>query len=89
MKHTEIDIHNYSHKELYSPGEYKVTGLSGVLEDFSQFHDLQTVTMLMNGVLSLCLGGDVPGQCSFIVFIVLGNAETPMVSVIDSREYLY
>lgn len=89
MKHTEIDIPNYSHKELYSPGEYKVTGLSGVLEDFSQFHDLQTVTMLMNGVLSLCLGGDVPGQCSFIVFIVLGNAETPMVSVIDSREYLY
>lgn len=74
---------------MYSPGEYKVTGLSGVLEDFSQFHDLQTVIMLMNGVLGLCLVGDVPGQCSFIVFIVIGNTETPMMIVIDSRQYLF
>lgn len=66
-----------------------MTGLSGVLEDFSQFHDLQTVIMLMNGVLSLCVVGDVPGQCSFIVFIVMGNTETPMMSVINSRQYLY
>lgn len=89
MKHTETNIHYYSHKELYSPGECKATELSGVLEDFSQFYDLQTVTMLMNGVLSLCLVGGVHGQCSFTVFTVIGNTQTPMMSVMDSREHLY
>jgi hypothetical protein len=72
MEYTETDM--YSHKDAYVPGEYKVTVFSDILEDFLQFHNPQTVTMLMNAVLSLRLvGGDPSGQRSLTTFPVIGN----------------
>lgn len=62
--------------------------VSDVLKDFSQLHNIQTVTILVNGVLSLCFMGGGPGQGSCTIFTVIGNTETPMMSVMNSRDYL-